>query len=247
MPKIIFCMKQPADTQFKTVSMKELEFPITQSNKSSEIYLTFSNSHSKNELIFEFILTLNGKTESDINSLDDISFIQLSQKYEVNTKFDAENNNYDYWANVMIKRLDEIHQLRNDRTNILDKLDHDTDHDVSIEDVDLITQQIKNHNTEVDTICTTSNDIPYKESIEIKHIDLVCGSLKRVGLKDEYVYDSNRRLPKEEIYDIVWYVQDYDDKFIDTEKSSRNEIVSSRVCTINTPKIRKNAKLKITC
>jgi ribosomal protein L24 len=238
MSQIIFCMKHSIDAQFTTASIKFLEFPVIYPQEPSEIFLTY-----KNDIVFEFNLTINGKNKL-IKSIDDILSITLSQKYELNTQFDAIENSYEYWTNIMTKRLEEISHLRSDRYAMLENLDFgDKNDDVTIDDVNIITQKIKNHVLEINDICTTSHDVAYKKSLEIKHIDLVCGTLKRVKLKEKYI-ETKARIPKEELYDIVWFVQDYGNKLTDVSNSSRIEIISTKTSTINIPKIRPNNKEK---
>ena len=236
MSKIIFNMKRPKDLEYVTASVVQLEFPMADSNKS-EIYLNFSNKFAKNHQIFIFNMMICGKNKSDVMlSIDDVSSITLLQNYETCTKYDVIEKNYEYWANILTKRLEEIKQLRADRFNMLEKLDQDED-DVSIKDIDLVTQQIKNYTNEVNNICEQQNDIEYKDIIEKKYIDLICGKMKRVRIKEDYCTEPNQKTPIEELYDVVWCIQDYEDK--SSVDSKRVETISSNSHMITVSKIRK--------
>lgn len=245
MTKIIFYVKCPQDTQFVIASVIELEFPINHENKSRIIYLTIGNF--KNQSVYEFNLSING---SDIKSYEDIESITLSQKRELCTKNNVIEDNYEYWRNIMMKRLEEIGQLRADRIIMLEKLDHydsthqDSKEDVSIQDVDLITRQINNHTIEINNICTQYIDVTYEEYVKLVHIDLKCGLLKRIELKKPAYID--QKMVKEELFDIVWFIQDYDDEVTYNIKPSRIDIIDIKNHTINISKIRKNDMTGIT-
>jgi NACalpha-BTF3-like transcription factor len=182
-------MKRQHDTQFMIASMMQLEFPF-QCDKTSEFYLNFCNKSTKREQIFKFSLQINKKPNIDhIVSLDDILSVTLSQHYKSSTKYEMIETNYVYWQNMMTKRLAEIQKLRSERIDMLEKMDHGDD-DVSIEDIDFVTQQIKNHTIEVNDIREQSNDIKYEDFVGIRHIDLFCGQIKRVKMKDTYTFES---------------------------------------------------------
>lgn len=263
MPKLIFCMKRPQDINYDIVGVKKMEFPITLHNNTSIILFTHYDAKSHKTSQFEFNLTINGF--DNIKSIDDIKSITLSRENMLSTKNKAIEDTYEYWLNVMTKRLEEIQQLRIDRLEILEKLDHHDENskdDVSIQDVDLITQQIKNHTSEVNNICMQNIDVEYNESVEIKHIDLICGLSKRIELKEfgfgfgfglsrrgfirmesESTDQTKYQLDQlDQLFDVVWYMQDYDDNTTDVTKSSHIEIIEAQNHVINIPKIRQNSK-----
>ncbi len=69
----------------------------------------------------------------------------------------------------MTKRLEEIGQLRVERLDVL-KLDHydcNEKKEISIQDVELLTQQKNNHTIEL-TIFALKPDIQCKDSVELK-------------------------------------------------------------------------------
>jgi NACalpha-BTF3-like transcription factor len=233
-------MKRQHDTQFMIASMMQLEFPF-QCDKTSEFYLNFCNKSTKREQIFKFSLQINKKPNIDhIVSLDDILSVTLSQHYKSSTKYEMIETNYVYWQNMMTKRLAEIQKLRSERIDMLEKMDHGDD-DVSIEDIDFVTQQIKNHTIEVNDIREQSNDIKYEDFVGIRHIDLFCGQIKRVKMKEENCSDV-KKIPiplNHELFDIVWYIKNYEESLIDTSKFERIETISNVLHTLCVSKLRK--------
>ena len=173
------------------------------------------------KFVIDLIFTFNVAQPDKPLTFDNLTSLKLSQSVVEDNKTYVENQHYLNWENAMNKRIEEVGNLRKDRDLILDKLERcDDDEPKNLEsvskqdllkEIELLSQQINNHNKEIKNIETTSSNVEYIKQIQTNYIDLDKYYIGRMNLIDSSTVPSpldSKNKKKEEYfcYEFYWYV-----------------------------------------